>query len=266
MRLVLRFLIIIKILKKINIDKYSKEYIQEYLDYRKPQLMNDFRTSIYEIEKIKLGGRILDVGCGTGIFLETLIGISRYKWMINGIDISKYSITKARPEIRKCILNKSINNNNFANNYFDVVTCYDVLEHSSDIRRSLFEIRRILKKDGLVVIQVPNSNSIMSFLSKNDWDWWCVPDHVYHFTKSSIVKVLNDQDFRVLKIRTWENSEIFIKNIQGHYKKILPKIFSINRIISKLIFVPLYIFWYISNKVSKKYQRGGLIHLLAQKI
>lgn len=253
-------------IKRTNIDKYNKLYIKNYLEIRKPQLIKDFKISIHEIEKLKHGGNILDVGCGTGIFLETLVNNSRYKWEIKGIDINNNSVSKASLGIRKNILKKSINHTNFKNSYFDVITCYDVLEHSSDINKSLIEIRRVLKNDGILLIQVPNSKSLMCFLTKNDWDWWCVPDHVFHFTKNSITRLLEDKGFHIIMIRTWENPEIFIKNIQGHLKKILPRIFCLNRIIAKFIFFPLYFIWFVSNKINKTYQHGGLIYLLAQKI
>jgi 2-polyprenyl-3-methyl-5-hydroxy-6-metoxy-1,4-benzoquinol methylase len=252
-------------IKKINNDKYNEVYIESYLKIRKPQLMEDFKKSIKEIEGIKLGGNILDVGCGTGIFLETLNNFSKYTWNLVGIDINTNSISKTPLCIRKCIVKKSINNNRFQSNYFDVITCFDMLEHSSDIRKSLIEIRRILKDDGLLLIQVPNNNSFMKFFTKNDWDWWCVPDHIFHFTKNTISNILIDNGYKIIKIRTWENSDIFIKNIQGHLKKLFPKMFNLNKIIAKLIYVPLYLLWYISNKVIWNYEYGGLIYLLAIK-
>lgn len=252
-------------ISKTNIDKYNQVYIEDYLKIRKPQLIKDFITGIHEIDNIKHGGNILDVGCGTGVFLDTLVINSRYQWNIKGIDINENSIKKASSDIRHNILKESINHTNFKNNFFDVITCYDVLEHSSNISKSLTEINRILKTDGILVIQVPNNKSLMRFFTNNDWDWWCIPDHVFHFSIDSIKKVLEDKKFHIISIKTWENSEIFIKNIQGHLRKIVPKIFYLNKIVAKLVFVPLYFIWFFNNKISKNYMYGGLIYLVAQK-
>ena len=82
----------------------------------------------------------------------------------------------------------------FKANFFDCVTCFDVLEHDADIRGNLKEIYRILKPGGLLVIQVPNCKSAMAYLCGQHWDWWSVPDHVLHFIPPVLSKILEDND------------------------------------------------------------------------
>lgn len=252
-------------IKSINSLKYNDEYLDNYVKIRGTQLVKDFQSSIREIETFYKGGTILDVGCGVGLFLDTLLNFSSYSWDMFGIDINSKSINKAFKSIQSKLTNISINYNNFEDNFFDVITCFDVIEHSANLSKLLFELRRILKKNALLVIQVPNSDSLMRQLTGNDWDWWCVPDHTFHFTPLSINKILYEEGFKIIKIRTWEHSNIFIKNIQGHIRKILPHKYLINRFVAKILYLPLFLLWLVINKLLQNYKKGGLIYLIAQK-
>lgn len=252
-------------LKKINFYKYSDNYLNNYIKIRSEQLIYDYKNNLIDIEKICRGGNILDVGCSTGLFIKTVYNCSVYRWNIFGIDINVRSIKLAKLNKFANVKRIDIKNNRFDSNYFDVITCFDVLEHLNDINESIGEIRRILKRGGILVIQIPNSDSLMRLLSGNDWDWWCIPDHIFHFTPDTITRILEDYGFTISTIKTFEHSEIFIKNIQGHIRKILIKKRKFNTIIAKLAYLSLYLLWFVMNNVLKNNKYGGLIYILAVK-
>jgi hypothetical protein len=137
------------------------------------------------------------------------------------------------------------------------------MEHFTRLRKSLDQISRIIKEGGLFVIQVPNYDSIMRKICSKDWDWWCVPDHIYHFQFTVLKKVLSDYGFKIVTVKTWQPFNIFIKNTQGHIRHILPKILKYNKIVAKIAYIPFTILWLFQRFIDLR--KGGLIYIIAQK-
>jgi len=104
------------------------------------------------------GKKILDIGCSDGQILEPYIRIGD----CYGVDISKSSLRKATSKgISTCLvdLEKGLP---FKENSFDVVICSHVLEHLVDTDFVLSEINRVLKKDGHLLLSIPNINTLLS--------------------------------------------------------------------------------------------------------
>jgi len=98
--------------------------------------------------------RLLDVGCGSGKLEESLV-----PGKIVGIDISDYLLATARQRIR-WIVKAEGETLPFKEKSFDKVACTEVLEHVMAPARLLWEMARILKKDGAAVISIPNESLI----------------------------------------------------------------------------------------------------------
>lgn len=99
------------------------------------------------LEKEPKDSKILDMGCGEGVFIEELI--SRGFLNIEGIDLN-YSSDLVRMG--------NILETSFPEKHFDIVLLLDVIEHFSfsDQEKALEEIKRILKDDGKLIISIPN--------------------------------------------------------------------------------------------------------------
>lgn len=249
----------------INKKTYSQNYINDYLKYRKKDLIRSFKGDLVDIEKRKFGGNILDIGCGPGLLLYVFKKYSKYPWKLFGIDINVKSINVAHKIINANYKVMPVNKIDYVDNFFDCICCYDILEHLISIDDSLNQIKRVLKPDGLLVIQVPNYLSLMQMLSKEDWDWWCVPDHVLHFNIYTIKTILEQHGFKIVKLRTRNSANIFVKNVQGHLKRRITQKMYLNKIIAKLSIIPLYLIWAINSLLGKYNYLGGLIYVLAQK-
>lgn len=97
--------------------------------------------------------KILDVACGTGEFLKE----AKMRSMdIYGIDISDYAIQDAKKHIQGKFFVGSGEKLPFENNEFDLVTCIGSLEHFDSQERGISEMARVVKKNGVVLIHVPN--------------------------------------------------------------------------------------------------------------
>lgn len=150
-----------------------------------------FRRILSLIKKYKKNGKLLDVGCAYGFFASFT---SKRNFDVTGCDISEHAVNKAK----KCFPNLKIfkkdiqNKTKFKNNFFDVVTAFDVLEHCKNLTPVLREIKRILKPDGIFFISVPATDFVSL---KKDKDY----THVRHFSLSDWMSVLKRNRFSVLE-------------------------------------------------------------------
>jgi ubiquinone/menaquinone biosynthesis C-methylase UbiE len=95
--------------------------------------------------------QILDVGCGTGLTLRSL----KTTGLAVGLDVSENVLQYSRKEVSTSLICANATSLPFASGSFDVVLALDVLEHISDERLILGEIRRVLRAGGLTLVTVP---------------------------------------------------------------------------------------------------------------
>lgn len=140
-------------LLKKNYDSWwkSKKIHGESIDAAKKM----YRSILDELEKIHKGKskKILDVACGTG---EFLIEAKERGMDIYGIDISSFAIEDARKHVKGKFFTGTGENLPFRHNEFDFATCIGSLEHFPNPEKGIMEMARVIKKDGVCLIHVPN--------------------------------------------------------------------------------------------------------------
>jgi SAM-dependent methyltransferase len=145
------------------------------------------------VTRFKHAGRLLDVGCATGIFLKGIRNCGN--WEAYGVEINAQAAHIAQEhglDVRVGTLEQA----GFTDGFFDVVTLWDVLEHLHDPGGSLREIYRILKPDGLLVIRVPNASSTDARLFGRYWAGLDAPRHLYVFTPVTLDALLVANNFQ----------------------------------------------------------------------
>jgi len=143
------------------------------------------------------GGRILDVGCGAGFFLRALDPTT---WDPFGVEISRAAADDAERVVGLGrIFNGTLLDSACEDTYFDVVTFWSALEHTNEPRASLVEARRILKPGGTLIVQVPNAASYQARWFGGDWFALDVPRHRYHFTPTTLARLLDETGYEVYR-------------------------------------------------------------------
>jgi SAM-dependent methyltransferase len=131
----------------------------------------------------RLGGRLLDVGCGSGKFLEDMSALG---WRAEGIDNDPLAVAAAasRPSIRvRCHpLVRGI----FDPGSFDAVTLNHVIEHVPDPVESLKICRDYLKVGGRLVAVTPNLNALSRRFFGKFWRGWETPRHLNLFSADAL--------------------------------------------------------------------------------
>lgn len=123
-------------------------------------------------------GKLLDVGCATGQFLNHM---RESGWDVVGVELNPSAANYGRDTYKLDIKIGTLEKSHFPNGTFDVVTLWDVLEHVPDPRTTLDEIARILRPGGLLVASTPNPTCIEAYLFGPHWIGWERPRHLHLF-------------------------------------------------------------------------------------
>lgn len=165
-----------------------------------------------KITKFKTSGSILDFGCGTGEFLNTM---KLSNWSITGIEPSPDARLKA--EILNSVkMHGTLDE--LANQKFDIITAWHVIEHVPDLTQTMQKLRSRLNKDGIIFIAVPNYQSPDAQQYQEQWAGFDVPRHLWHFSKKSMAKLLQSADLKLLDTIPMKLDAFYVSMLSEKYR------------------------------------------------
>jgi 2-polyprenyl-3-methyl-5-hydroxy-6-metoxy-1,4-benzoquinol methylase len=143
-------------------------------------------------------GKLLDIGCGYGFFLQEM---KSRGWQVNGIEISQTGRQYAKSRWGIEVFSEPLENLQFPENSFDVVTLFYVIEHLLEPLSLMKAVNRILKPNGLVLLRWPHSTPIVKLLGSlsRKLDLYHTPYHIYDFSPKTIERLLNQTGFSRVK-------------------------------------------------------------------
>ena len=144
------------------------------------------------IKKYRLSGKLLDVGAANGLFVSEAIKMGYHA---EGLEPSEWFYRKA-VEKNLPFHHGTLPHPNAAGPY-DVITLIDVLEHVQNPVALLSKIHKIIAKDGILVVVVPDIESFPAKLLK--WKWWNYkPGHIGYFNKKNLELAMKNAGFYLL--------------------------------------------------------------------
>ncbi|WP_339895657.1 class I SAM-dependent methyltransferase [uncultured Algibacter sp.] len=157
---------------------------------------------------------LLDVGCGTGDFLQTA---QQNNWQVSGIEPNEQA---------RHIANKKTNNSvfeieallKFESNSFDVITLWHVLEHLPNLEDHIRVFKKLLKPKGTLIIAIPNYKSYDAKHYKQFWAAYDVPRHLWHFNQASISKLVSKQSLKVKKVKPMWFDSFYVSMLSEKHK------------------------------------------------
>ncbi len=159
-----------------------------------------FAGRLRTIHKYVTPGRLLDVGCATGFFID----LARERgWQVVGTEVSQFSAAYARDKLGLDVRLGTLTSLGLEPESFDTVTMWDVLEHVTDPMAELKEVSRVLRTGGILSIITPDAGSIVARLLGDRWEEYRrVREHVYFFSRKTIAEMLRQAGFSVLKFES----------------------------------------------------------------
>ena len=189
-------------LKKIYSDDYFLSRNSDELGYDdyfsdSENIMKTAMRRLKVIEKIISPGRLLDVGCAYGFFLEAA---KRRGWQAWGVELAKTPAAYARDILGFKVLCQDIESVNLGGEKFDAVTLWDVIEHLADPRKVVEKLRSLIDDHGLLILTTPDIESLPARITRNRWIGFKSPDeHLWYFSRCTIIKLLESAGFKVEK-------------------------------------------------------------------
>lgn len=173
---------------------YNKKYFRDrdYLDIRMAETVKMLMTKNH----LK---KVLDVGCGTGRFVEFL---NKNGFEAFGVDKSSDAINWSRKITKKRVFKASAVNLPFKNNSFDFVLSISLIEHLTKHEVDLFleETSRILRKDGYIFLVTPNFMSPFRFIQGKKWFGYSDPTHINYYSPFKLSNTLKKYSFKKIEL------------------------------------------------------------------
>ncbi|MCK5147581.1 class I SAM-dependent methyltransferase [bacterium] len=159
-------------------------------------------------------GNLLDIGAGTGYFLNHM---QLNGWKVNGIeqDIEAVKFCKDAFELDVDSPDELLK---YSDDFYDVITMWHVLEHVHDLDKYLQNIYRILKPGGRLFVALPNYDSIDANIYKDFWAAYDVPRHIWHFNPTAIKYLLDKCRFKLIESHAMPLDAFYISMLSEKYK------------------------------------------------
>jgi len=166
------------------------------------------------LKKTATKGAHLDIGCGTGEFLNAC---KEEGFVAKGIEPSDMARKQAIDNFNLEV-SENIDLKDYSSASFDSISMWHVLEHISNINETLMQFSRIIKKDGHLIIAVPNCKAWDAKYYKEFWAAWDVPIHLWHFSKKTIEHLFKNHGFRLVKTKPMIFDSFYVSLLSEEFK------------------------------------------------
>lgn len=262
-------------IKEVYRDYYDQETGSRF-NFGVEYLVKGFRfLRALKIYAIKPDTRsILDIGSGRGWMLYFLKKYFKYEVVV-GTQISVPAYEFSKEKLKLEIYNKDLLEVDW-DKKFEMITLWHVLEHVNSPELYLQKIHDLLKKDGLLILEVPNFNSWTSVLTKSYWLALDLKYHVSFFTPETLIDLLKKYNFKIKSLNTFSLEQSIFTSIQSlvnfftktdnYFFQWLQKIsFGPKILIHLALFIILFPICLIIDLVLYFSNRGEVINIVAQK-
>ncbi len=158
-------------------------------------------------------GKLLDVGCGTGMFLNVC---RENGWTVNGIEPDN-GARQIAEQINKAAIKTEVLTS-FKNETFDIITMWHVLEHVHLLNETVDWLKERLSNSGYLIIAVPNHESKDAEIYQEYWAAYDVPRHLYHFSQKSIKQLFEQKGFSLKETLPMKFDSFYVSMLSTKYQ------------------------------------------------
>lgn len=205
--------------KDVPQERELKKFYTKFHKEKDEKLWQRFNRGIFELAKRRIirekgKGDLLDIGCGYGFFLRLM---KEAGFNVTGIEIARGPASYVARNLNIKVINADFNKVNFKKK-FDVITLWWVLEHLPYPEKTLSKVKKTLKKNGILILRVPNVNFILfvyrfRFLGpylnfminpvagkKDFFEILGAPYHLFGYNPKNLTKLLRNLGFSKVKV------------------------------------------------------------------
>ena len=215
---------------------YANNHYSEgvYLDYvrAKDLKVRTFEDRIKQVKPYLKSKPVkhLDIGCAAGFMIE--VGLS-HGFDSYGVEFSSEAISYAKDSIKSRITHGDVNKLD-ENNKFDLITCFDIIEHVQNPADFLKSLKRLLNPNGILMITTPDTEHFIAKIMGKSWSMLQPKQHTYLFSKKSLENSLNQAGLTNLA-QSSAYKVITYDYLAGQLSELNPVISSSMKIFGKMI-------------------------------
>jgi 2-polyprenyl-3-methyl-5-hydroxy-6-metoxy-1,4-benzoquinol methylase len=170
-----------------------EEVVDERYEQERIGRVHTFGRDLAELQRYMAPGRVLDVGCHIGLFLE----IAQEKgWDAWGIEPSNWAAERARTRGLQ-VIHGPLDEADLQPQSFDAVTMWDVIEHLSDPLGALKQCHELLKPGGVIAVCTMDVEALFPRVTRRRWPWY-MQMHLIYFSKRTLAAMLDAAGYDVL--------------------------------------------------------------------
>ena len=160
-------------------------------------------------------GQILDIGCGTGEFLNTM---QESNFLATGIEPNMEARQFAKRNYGLAVYDEA-DIPGLQKNKFDVISMWHVLEHVYNLDERISQIKDLISENGILIVAVPNPSSWDAKHYSKFWAAYDCPRHLYHFDQAAIKKLFSNYGFEVIKLKPMYFDSFYVSMLSEKYKQ-----------------------------------------------
>jgi 2-polyprenyl-3-methyl-5-hydroxy-6-metoxy-1,4-benzoquinol methylase len=171
-----------------------------YHDYvlARPMKIRHFEDRLDSFGDRVRPGRLLDVGCSCGYFLEVAAARG---FDVHGVEFSPSAIAAASPKVRPRILEGTLDSVQIDRG-FDVVSAFDLIEHVRDPKSFLRRCSALLSPGGVLLLSTPDTGHFLRFVMRSHWPMLQPMQHLFLFSRRALMRALQAEGFEEVRVDT----------------------------------------------------------------
>ena len=195
---------------------YAESYFagEEYADYRRDRKMLEanFRTLIRRMERWSSGGRLFEIGCAYGFFLN----LGRGRWDAQGIDVSEDGVRHACEELGVAARRGEFLEEPVAPESFDAFCLWDTIEHLARPDLYVEKISRSLRPGGCLFLTTGDIGSAVARRRGEKWRLIHPPTHLFYFSRPTVTRMLDRFGLDVVEI----GSQSYTRSLDSMFRQL----------------------------------------------
>lgn len=209
-----------------SIEDLIEAYRVDYHGFTEPSTKGILYKTLYVVKehlslrkfrkRFPSNARVLDVGCGIGLFLSELKAMGFTE--IEGIDFSERAVSAVNSKGIKCFKGSFLDFCGEEKSY-DLIAMNNYLEHTLNPIDEIKKAKKLLKNIGVLMGEIPNFGSLDRILFGRFWGGNHVPRHTFQFNEEKLVNVMRQAGFWNIRVSYPVNTSHFALSIQNFFQK-----------------------------------------------
>ena len=167
------------------------DYISDEVNIRRTA-----RRRIKALSRYISSGKLLDVGCAMGFFIDEAKALG---WRVSGIDVSDFGVSYARSHFGLDVFHGELTELAVSEAQIDLITMWDVIEHVSDPTAYIRQAAKLLRRGGYLSLSTPDVESLPARLYGNRWVGYKLStEHVSYFSLRTLKMLLEKEGFELV--------------------------------------------------------------------